>query len=564
MQISVGINISYFYEEDALMADGGVSIAKNGEVVFAMAEERASGKKYDGGFRTALRQGLDYLGITGEDVDLVGVVGFAEDASADLPPHLEQMVRAEVGTNPVIRYCKSHHAAHAWTAVTQGGSSNALVMVADHTGNILEYSEDRLLDSSCVEQTSYFLWNGVELQLLDRDHDTSGALGYGRFYSKITKYVGFDSYQDSGKMMGLAPFGRPAEFGFPEAYSSVNGSEVSEIDHAAVSDDGLGDFTAWMSSKSNGETVPSANTSGEFRQEHADMSYWAQDVLEKSVIRKLTELLSQHSVETIYVSGGVALNSVMNARIEQTFGLPVFVPSSPGDAGLSLGVLAWAEQEHFGRRLTGQNTPYLGPKYTIESIEAALSQYGEVVRSTIIENVELDAARSIAQNKIIAWFQDRSEFGPRALGNRSLLTSASNAWTKDVMNQLVKNREWFRPLAPAVLSENFHEYFDSKFNDFDFMMKVSEVHDESRSALPAALHVDCTARVQTVRRDLNPKFHSLISYVKEISGTPIVMNTSLNLGGFPLVEGPEDAIRCFLMADGIEALYINNFKVTKI
>lgn len=207
-------------------------------------------------------------------------------------------------------------------------------------------------------------------------------------------------------------------------------------------------------------------------------------------------------------------------------------------------------------------SPYLGKEYSMEEIKTAFSNYEKKIHVELCNNVFSKAAKSLADGKIVGWFQGRSECGPRALGNRSILADPRDLGMKDHLNAKVKFREVFRPFAPSILWENQQEYFDLEIPS-PYMLMVSDILEEKRHLIPSVTHVDGTGRLQTVMKELNPTFYKLIEKFNEITGVPIVLNTSFNIRGEPIVETPDDAIRCFL-GTGIDELYISNFFVQKL
>jgi carbamoyltransferase len=287
MVVSVGINFSHHPETRKPTADGGVAIAIDGELRFACAEERISRHKYDGGYRRSLAFGLQSLGLTADDIDVVGLVGFGTLAGGELPDWQEEELRSVIGPRAQIQYCNSHHAGHAWSAIGQLSVQDALVIVIDHTGSTIEQAPSGLLDDARCEQTSYFLWRDRKLTLIARNHDGFGEVGYGRFYSKVTRYVGFTSYQDAGKLMGLAPFGVSARVGdVPEAYEPVPGGESTTITNNKFSEDGIADLTEWLHANGAGADYLEAWPVGKVTTEGADLAAWAQRSLETSVLRQ--------------------------------------------------------------------------------------------------------------------------------------------------------------------------------------------------------------------------------------------------------------------------------------
>lgn len=564
MGIFVGINLSNHPETGLCTSDGGVAIAIDGVIRYACAEERVSRSKYDGGFQRSLSNGLAALGLTPDDIDAVGLVGFGQQVTAPLPDFLEAEVRAQVGPKPPIFYCASHHEGHAWAAIGQLTLHDALIVVIDHTGSVITPAADGRLDNASCEQTSYYLWRDDELELVGRDHDGPSEVGYGRFYSKVTRYVGFGSYHDAGKLMGLAPFGVVGRVGSPMAYKSIDGAEVTAITNEAHSEDGLADLSEWLGTGGARPEYLTAWSMADITAEGADLAAWGQYSLNVSVLRRVQPLVEQHRPRHVIVCGGVALNSVLNGLLDRELSADVRIPDSPGDAGLSVGALQFVQRTS-GNGLLKGFTPFLGRAYTDEELRQALTGLDRekyVVRE--LDDAIAAAASALADGLVIGWFRGPSEFGPRALGNRSILCGASNPWVKEKVNGFVKRREWFRPFAPSILAERAGDYFEMGNADSPYMMKTVPVHAHRKHAIPSAVHVDGTARVQTVSADLNPDFHALITAYDTLTGVPVLLNTSFNEGGLPLIDSPDDAISAFVnFGAGMDILFLGSYAIRR-
>jgi carbamoyltransferase len=255
---------------------------------------------------------------------------------------------------------------------------------------------------------------------------------------------------------------------------------------------------------------------------------------------------------------------VANGRIQhETPFEEIYIQPSAGDAGAALGSALRVWHEVLGNGPKGRHrmiNAFVGPGYTDEEMRAALEEKGvEYERSG---DVCGEAAKSLAAGKIICWFQGRMEYGPRALGNRSILADPRTAEMKDILNSRVKHREGFRPFAPAVPAERAGEYFDTRGASAPFMLKVFAVHESKRDVIPAVTHVDGTARVQTVSREENERYYDVITKFGEITGVPVILNTSFNVRGEPIVTTPADAVRCFLGTD-IDEMFLGDYIVRK-
>jgi carbamoyltransferase len=332
-------------------------------------------------------------------------------------------------------------------------------------------------------------------------------------------------------------------------------------------DDNTKDIANWFSK--NGLSIPERRKKGEiFRPFDMHLATWIQHHIQISITQRITDIIKKYPSENICISGGVAMNSVLNSHLEKELNKNVFIPPSPGDAGISIGAASHYLYKKNGKIPNFGNSPYLGPIYTVEEIDGAV----ENLKCAVDINQELiikktndpykEAALALHKGHIIGWFQDGSEFGPRALGNRSILASPVNSWTKEILNNQIKLREWFRPYAPSVLEEESQRYFNNK-TAIPYMMKIATIKDGAKQDIPACVHVDNTARVQTVSKSINYKYYRLIKEFFVLSGIPVVLNTSFNLAGMPIVETPQDAIYCFRSALGMSMLFLGNYMIIK-
>jgi carbamoyltransferase len=546
-----------------LTFDGNAALRSPDGKISAVAEERVTRRKYDGGFEASARLLMAKAGIEIADLEAVAAVSFAQEPvapgtiPAPVTPHLEPFKAAAVP----VHYLSSHHEAHAWAAASQCGFDDAIVVVLDHTGNLLGPRTEEILELNAAEQTSYYLLRGGRLELIARDHDAPGDAGYGRVYSDVTIQLGFRSYLEAGKTMGLAPFGDPRIFERSVAWRPSGGRMVSELrdeeyDFMTMTKD----LRRWF--KRSGIDLPEARRPTDvIRTIDMDLAAWVQRELDVSVCARVAQLMAHYGVSKLCVAGGVAMNSVLNSYLADQLDCDVFVPSAPGDSGIALGAVAayLAHRDGVAPRFAAD--PYLGPAYDKHELANAVADADDMaVRLT--DDPEREAAQAIHEGKIIGWFQGSSEYGPRALGNRSILASPRNAWTKEILNHQVKLREWFRPYAPSVRREDSREFFDVDY-DAPFMMQVARVKRSAYAAIPACIHVDGTARLQTVSERDNPRYHKLIGHVGELSGVPVVLNTSFNLAGMPIVEHPRDAIACFRASTGLAELYLGNYLLAR-
>ena len=559
-EVALGVHFSAGLD-GKYTADGNVAIIVDGTPVFAVGQERVTRRKYDGGFVEAARYALGSVGISISDVKAVAISTFGRPDVIGDPEHSEvgRLVAEALGDGPTYHVVPSHHLAHALSAAAQCPYERALIAVIDNEGSILGPRVFRDLWPHSLERTSYYLLDGEELSLVARDHSGPGEVGYGKAYSKVTRYVGFRSYQESGKTMALAAFGDPGRFGTFRLFEHDNdGRPRTSMRNSA---DGLRDLARFFSDA--GIPLPQPRRPGErLDPAHIDLAAWCQAELEESVGQRIEVLARQHRVRAVCGAGGVFLNSVMNRRLQERLDTgDVFVPPSPGDQGLALGAVAWLQWQSTGRLPRWTPQPYLGGQFDDDAIEAELARHPDLNWVKPADRVA-EAARDVAAGRIVGWFQGRSEYGPRALGNRSILANPTHPWAREVLNNLVKHREWFRPYAPVTVEERAGSSFDLR-SPVPFMMHVVPTRAETVTAIPSGIHVDQSARLQTVSVDQNPVFHHLVTEFAGETGSPAILNTSLNVDGMPIVESPADGIECFRRAPGMDALFLGSIKVTR-
>jgi carbamoyltransferase len=382
----------------------------------------------------------------------------------------------------------------------------------------------------------------------------------GGFYASITEHLGFKRNNDEFKVMGLAGYGDP----------TYHRKAMQELIFAT--DDGFFrinpcyfDYSAYKISPKPlvaGLLGCSARRKGEeINEYHKSIAAALQEHTENIVIHIARNLQKKTGLKKLCLAGGVALNCVMNSAIlENTDFEEVFIQPAAHDAGSALGAASWVYHQVLNRpREYVMDRVDFGPSYSDDRIESILKS--GMLKYQRSRDIAKDTARLIADGNIVGWFQGRAEFGPRALGYRSILADPTDIGMQDHLNLRVKHREDFRPFAPASTIEDFREYFETDAGD-PFMTKICNVRMKYREALPSVTHIDSSARLQTVCASINPLFHKVIDEFKKIKGIPVVINTSFNINGEPMVLSPRDAIRCFY-STGIDCLVIGSFILHK-
>jgi len=548
------------------MHDSSACIVRDGELLFAVAEERISRLKHDAGFpKNAIRACLDFAKVGAEQLDEVcfgwqtaGPV-FQHDlkcyATGKMPLtylnglnstlHFLSMWHQESGakkfaqqfgpTKAKMRFV-DHHLAHAISAYAYSGFEDAAVVVMDGRG--------------AWEATT--IWHGHDGRL-DPVLMIPFPDSVGYFYSAFTEFLGFQPNSDEWKVMGLAPYGKP-------------GVDLSAfIDLKAVPYRVLTKrLNANGASASAGMEVllgPARVAESDIDERHKNIAYAVQDACEIAMMSVVRMAIEKTGSRNVCLAGGVALNSKANGKIVAS-GLvdKFFVQPAASDDGVALGAALAPYLDGNGKL---PNKPmrhsYWGPSFSDEAIQSTLSTYK--LRYTELPDPASTAGELLSNGKIVGWYQGRMEFGPRALGSRSILADPRDPEMNAKVNNAVKFREWWRPFAPSLKKEAAGEYLESA-TDSPFMILTAQVRTEKRSVIPSVTHVDGSARPQTVEKEINPLYWRVIDEFGKRTGVPVIMNTSFNLRGEAIVHTPTDAIRTFF-SSGMDTLVIGSFLVEK-
>jgi carbamoyltransferase len=401
----------------------------------------------------------------------------------------------------------------------------------------------------------------------------------GIFYTAVTQWLGFTSYGDEGKVMGLAAYGQPKYVDDLRKIVRLQRDGTFELDldwfvhHAGGAtmtwDEGVPTLGTLYSPRfvqvfgPPREKAPWQLDEGGPDELYRDMAASLQAMLEEAEFNLVGKLSKATGQKALCIAGGVGLNSTFNGKIRPHGDFEeVFVQPAAGDAGTSLGVAYYIHHQILGApRKFVMEHPFTGPGYGNQELEAALERHGLAARR-LAGSAEVceKAAELVAQGNVVGWFQGRMEWGPRALGGRSILADPRRGDMKEILNARIKHREAFRPFAPSVLSEATGEYFEQDYPD-PFMTKVYGVLPEKHAEIPAVTHVDGTGRLQTVDADAMPRYWQVIKEFEQLTGVPVVLNTSFN-DNEPIVCRPDEAIECFLRTR-MDALVLGDFLVCK-
>lgn len=498
-----------FNAVDYCLRAAGIHISEVDHIAYSFDPEKFSGcSEWDPLFRTFI----------------VNAPGQLADG---YPHHLQKRFAGEKA-HPEKWHFVGHHIAHAASAFLPSPYQHAAVLTIDGRG---EHAT-----------TSYYLGKKTTLTLIS-EVDMPHSLGL--LYEEVTTWLGFLHSSDEYKVMALASYGRPV---YLDKFRSI-------ID---VKNDG-----SYIIHDHDLETLfgPARKRGGPLTQDHFDIAHSLQKVLEETVLKLVHWLYETTGEDNLCLAGGVALNCVLNAAIRDRGPFKnIWVQPAAGDAGTALGAALWvdAAQRSDADREFRMDHAYWGPAFDDEEIERFL-QWTKVPYRRL-DNIAKETAAILAEDKVIGWYQGRMEFGPRALGSRSILASPINPTMQTRLNE-IKDREDFRPVAPVVLEEDAAQWFENA-GESAFMLFVNNVRPEHSDRIPAVRHVDGTARIQTVRRDQHEQYYDLLLEFKKLTGVPVLVNTSFNTRGEPIVCTPRDAVECFWTSP-FDALVINSFLLEK-
>lgn len=557
------LGISCFYH------DAAAAIVKDGHLVHAVQEERFTRKKHDADFpKHAIGDCLRQAGITMKEVDAVGfydkpltkferlLFTYVATFPRSLPSFLKampvwmkeklwvkQMIKRELNFRGPL-YFSEHHISHAASCFLVSPYDEAAILTVDGVGE--------------WDTTAYGFGRGNEIRVLKSVHFPHSL---GLLYSAFTYYLGFTVNDAEYKVMGLAPYGCPVY------YDTIMQELIHVYDDASYK---LNmkyfayDYGLTMTNRNFDELFgsPRRGPESSLTQFHKDMAASLQKATNEIMVRLANRAYEETTLKNLCMAGGVALNCVANSEIlKQTPFESVFIQPAASDAGGAIGVAYYIYNSVLGnRRDFVLQHAFWGPEYPDEEIEHFLRQQGIGFRRLERQQLLSETARLIAEQSAVGWFQGRMEWGPRALGNRSILADARNRENWARVNLKIKFRESFRPFAPTVLLEKAQDYFEFP-QPSPYMLFVAPVREHSKE-IPAVTHVDGSARLQTIAREDNPLFYDLIAEFERLTGCPVIINTSFNVRDEPIVCTPADAFQCFMRTE-MDALAIGSFLLEK-
>jgi carbamoyltransferase len=564
-------------------ADASAAILVDGEVKFAIAEERLNRHKHFGGFPAlAVQACLDAVGAKSSDVEHVAV---GQDSDANLAKKVQyalanpakilnfirlrqrkeairgvrSLLSAALEVDPAqLRFEEhhlEHHIAHIASAYYCSPWEKAAGFSYDGSGDFVSTMMARC--------------EGNEIEVLERVFLPHSL---GSFYTMICEFIGYTKYGDEGKVMGLAPYGKDTYCGeIGKLVAPKNGGFQLDLNYfkplgsnqgMQVLPDGTVRLARHFSDRMEKLFGEPRRPHAEITRRDMDLAFAMQHRFEEIFFHLLERLHQRVPLDDLAMAGGCALNSVANGKIfDRTPFRRTYIQPAAGDEGLAVGAALHTYHSVLKQpRRHELKNAYLGPEFSEARVQSALQSAGlpcrKLERAALLE----ETAEKIAEGKVVGWFQGRMEWGPRALGNRSIVAHPGLPNMKDILNARIKHREWFRPFAPSILADRQREYFEHD-HPSPFMLHVYKIRPEKRQELCAVNHVDDTGRLQSVAREENPLYYDLISAFCRRTGIPVILNTSFNENE-PIVCTPEEAIDCF-QRTRMDALAIGPFLVVK-
>lgn len=547
--IVLGINSGI----SALHHDPSVTIIEDGKVLFAAEEERYSRVKFGLGQLPirSIKAGIEETGIHVKDIAMIAHPGASH---SDLSSRVTNWFDHYFGHKPIVKTF-NHQLCHVASAYFASGFDHAIGLSLDGFGDNLS--------------GALYKCEGNHFEVLE---EFSKDRSLGHLYATVTSYLGFNAVEDEYKVMGLAPYGdrinhdlwNLLEENFKNGYDQLSMSSPSKV--LSRSNEIKSRYEPWYTNESENILGPARKPNTALNDNHYSVAFTLQKFFQESLVRLIENKVKKPEKFNLVYAGGCALNCTANfelSKLDRITGL--FIQPAASDRGISLGA-AYLGSVQLGNKPKPLRSSYsLGSQYSDERIKIALNRSGLAYREFSEEEILKNTALRLKQGKIVGWFQGRSEFGPRALGSRSILADATNPNMKQIINNKVKFREEFRPFAPVMLRSNANRFFNLKdFVNYEHMVIAAEFKssDVGRAQLPAVWHPNNLGRVQIVDDEDFLLFAKLLREIDKNFGIPCLLNTSFNTAGEPLVESPEDAIATFVRS-GIDLLVISRFIIEK-
>ena len=533
--------------------DAAAALIKDGKLIASVEEERLNRQRHSKGFpKLAIQYCLKEAGLEEKDIDVIAIGynpytilrrGYFFLDAWSMLAYASTFFLYRMGTRKLRKVSGArlmyidHHLAHAASAYRCANFGDANVLTIDNAGE----TETASLFEGRDGNLTCRAWIPIAYR-----RDRTKRRSIGGIYSRVTAMLKLGDNAE-GKTMGLASYGNP-RFDFSKIMDIRSWKDWT-IDRAALKPY---------------EKYGRTDSKGPLTQDNKDLAASLQKALEEAFVNLGRDAFKRTGLRKFALSGGCALNCNSNSRLAaQEFCDDIFIQPASHDGGIALGAALEAmHRVGDGDFVEGYDHAYWGPGYSNEEIEKILKEAKISYKRS--EHIEKDTAHHVAAGKIVGWFQGRSELGPRALGNRSILANPGIEGMNDKVNVDVKHREVWRPFAPSVTKEDAPKYFEGleKMDESPFMLQTHYVRNEFRDKLPAITHTDGSARIQTVTEKQNPRYYMFLKELEKLTGLPVVMNTSFNDVGEPIVQTPKDAVRCFF-ATGFDVLAIGDFLVEK-
>jgi carbamoyltransferase len=569
---------------NAFHGDSSACIVKDGQLIAAIEEERLRRIKHWAGFPAeSIRYCLKEAGVELSDLD---VVAFNQNNKSNLLRKIRYTLATRPNPSFVMERLRNRKARASIGELLQehfpeSAFKGTLKPVDHHLAHLSSAFHVSPFEEATVVSVDGFgdfasgAWAFGSGTKIDMEGQVYFPHSLGIFYSALTQYLGFPHYGDEYKVMGLAPYGEPRFLKQMREIVKIDQNGHYSLNLAYFShhkegveytwDDGIPAVGNLFTPALEDLLAPRRQPSDALEQKHRDIARSVQAMFEEAFFALITPLQERHGVETITLAGGCAMNSVANGKIRrETKYDRVYIQSAAGDAGGAIGSAYAAWHESGGARTFVMNHAYWGPQYDDADVEKLLADKREEfeVAGCTVERIEDEdelcqrTAEAVSRGEVVGWFQGRLEWGPRALGNRSIVCDPRRADMKEILNAKIKKRESFRPFAPSILAEDVSDWFEE--NDaVPFMMQVFQINEDRRAQIPAVTHVDGSGRLQTVSRETNPRYYKLISNFKALTGVSMVLNTSFNENE-PVVCTPEEGLNCFLRTH-MDVLVLGNY-----
>ncbi len=525
--------------------DVSATLMKDGKVIFAIEEERLNRVKFSPGQlpELAIFECLKQANITMKEVDVVASHGstWGEEYAQKLYDYL----LFTFGFCPKLEFVH-HHDAHSASAFYASGFDEAMIITFDASGDGVS--------------TQLSIGRNNSMELFKRYYRPNSL---GIFYSLFTQFCGFRRDSDEYKLMGLSAYGDSSKFDLSQILVFNNGELYLNEKYIKAIPQGGGQPTRQEMAFSDellNEFGSKRLKNDPFEKRYKDIAAAVQKQLEITIVEMVRYFHKETGIRKICLAGGVALNCLANQKIMNLeFIDEIFVQPASSDAGISLGAAMYAAAKN-NFPIVPMHSALFGMEFSNEEIEKTLREIG--VEYSKIDNPAQKAAELVSNNKVIGWFQGRMEFGPRALGARSILANPAMPDVKNIINSKIKYREDYRPFCPSVIEEESEKYFIGKSKVSPFMNITFDVKEDMKKVIPGVVHADGTARIQTVSAKNQPLYHAFLIELKKLTGHPVVVNTSFNTNNEPIVATPSDAVATFYRS-GLDALVIGDFLLKK-